>query len=98
MAITDANVGMGAALLKQAPAGKGRWWKVELLKNASANPIKITLMEHIGEGKTRAFSTPLAYQRTIANVDKVVDAADKVLAMVAGYESVVGDFNIPDGE
>lgn len=71
--------------------GPGRWWKVELVKNAAKDPIRVTLMEEVVPGR-RAFSTPLGYRRTIATPSKVAEAADEVLAAVGGYLAVVGEY------
>lgn len=85
-----------AKLLEAVDPGPGRFWRVELVKNAAKDPIKVSLMKSMVEGR-RAFSEPLAYTRTIATPEAVADAADKVLVMVGGYEDVVGDYPIEKG-
>jgi hypothetical protein len=80
-----------ANLLGAVEPGEGRWWKVELIKNVSTNPIKVTLMQSQVEGRT-ALSEPLGFTRTIATPEKVREAAELVLVMVGGYAKVIGDY------
>lgn len=82
-----------AKLLEAVDPGPGRFWRVELVKNAAKDPIKVSLMKSLVDGR-RAFAEPLAYTRTIATSEMVAEAADKVLVMVGGYESVVGDYPV----
>lgn len=84
------NFEMAAAL---PSPGKGRWWKVELVRNIQRNPIKITLMEEVVPGR-RALSTPLGFERTIATPKKVAEAAELVLAKVGDYEKVIGEYPV----
>lgn len=82
---------------KMPEPGKGRWWKVELVKNASTKPIKVTLMESQVEGRT-ALSTAIGHTRTIATPAAVEAAADLVLVMVGDYADVIGNYNLKEGE
>lgn len=77
--------------------GPGRWWKVELVKNVSKDPIKISLMQSQIEGRT-ALSESIGFLRTIATPEKVAEAADKVLVMVGDYAKVIGNYGLSKGE
>lgn len=78
-------------------AGDGRWWKVDLVKNVSSKPIKVTLMQSQVPGRT-ALSEPLGFVRTIATTEAVAKAADEVLVMVGGYATVVGSYGVTVGQ
>lgn len=71
--------------------GKGRFWRVELVKNVQKNPIKITLMEELVEGR-RGMASPLAFERTVAVPSKIKEAAEIVLVAAGDYKSVIGDY------
>lgn len=86
-----------AELLKEVDPGKRRWWKVELIKNVSTKPIKVTLMESQVEGRT-SLSQPIHFVRAIATPEAVREAADLVLVQVGGYADLVGDYGLQDGE
>lgn len=92
--MTDKNAAT-AALLEGVNPGPGRWWKVELVKNVSTKPIKVTLMQSQVEGRT-ALSEPIGYVRTIATPEKVRAAADEVLVMVGEYAAVIGEYGVSD--
>lgn len=86
-----------AKLLAEINSGAGRWWKVELEtadKRVVANPIKVSLMETQVEGKLN-LSTRICTVRTIADPQKIREAADRVLVMVGDYHNVIG--NYPEG-
>ena len=93
MSIVESTKEVTAKLLETADPGPGRFWRVELIKNVSREPIKVTLMQSIVEGR-RAFSEPLGFARTIATSAAVAEAADKVLVMVGKYEAVVGEYPV----
>lgn len=84
-----------ARLLEGVDAGPGRWWKVELIKNVSTKPIKVSLMQSQVEGRT-ALSEPIGFLRTIATPEKVREAADEVLVMVGDYAKVIGEYGVTD--
>lgn len=84
-----------AKLLASVDPGVDRWWKVELVKNVSTKPIKVTLMQCVVPGR-RALSEPIGFTRTIASPEKIREAADLVLAMVGEYESVIGEYPAED--
>ena len=94
--MTSSNVA-NRTLLEGIDAGEGRWWKVELVKNVSSKPIKVSLMQSQVPGRT-ALSEPIGFIRTIATPEKVREAADEVLVMVGGYAKVVGDYGITEGQ
>ena len=83
--------------LKDLKPGAGRWWKIELVKNASTKPIKVTLMESQVEGRTQ-LSTPIGHSRTIATEDAVIEAAGLVMVMVGDYAKVVGNYGLNRGD
>lgn len=70
--------------------GAGRWWKVELMRNAARTPIKVTLMEEVVDGR-RAISSALMYKRTVATPEEVSETARKLLEEVGAYESLIGE-------
>ena len=84
-------------LLEGIDAGESRWWKVELVKNVSSKPIKVSLMQSQVAGRT-ALSEPIGFVRTIATPEKVREAADEVLVMVGGYAAVIGSYGITEGQ
>jgi len=85
------NTSKMAEALKSVDPGEGRFWDVSLVKRATSNPIKVTLMEELVKGR-RAMASELFSLRTIAVVDKVRETAEKVLVMVGGYAEVVGQY------
>jgi hypothetical protein len=95
--MTQQNAQTAKLLEESAAPGKGRWWKVELVKNATKDPIKVTLMESQVEDRI-ALSSALMSARCIATPNAVAEAADRVLAMVGGYAKVVGRYGVKDGE
>ena len=93
--MTDSNKNaVTAQLLENVDPGSWRWWKVELVKNVSKNPIKVTLMQSQVEGRI-ALSERLCYVRTIATPEKVREAAQEILGMVGDYAKVTGSY--PEG-
>lgn len=86
-----------AKLLEGVDPGPQRWWKVELVKNVSTKPIKVSLMESQVEGKT-ALSSPVGFLRTIAVPERIREAAEELVVMVGGYEGVIGSYGLKDGE
>jgi len=78
-------------LLAGIDPGEGRWWKVELVKNAATKPIKVTLMESFRPGLT-ALSEAIGHTRTNASPQAVREAADLVLAQVGSYAEVIGEY------
>lgn len=84
-----------ARYLEGIDAGEGRWWKVELVKNAATRPIRVTLMESQVEGRI-ALSARIGHTRTIATPEAVRDAADLVLVQVGDYLKVIGDYGVTD--
>lgn len=97
MAIKDAPAdnAVTANLLKEVDPGPGRWWEVELIKNVSTKPIKVSLMQSQVPGRV-ALSEPIGYVRTIATPEKVREAADEVLVMVGDYAKVIGRYGVTD--
>lgn len=77
--------------------GKGRFWRVELVKNVQKNPIKITLMEELVEGR-RGMASPIAFERTIAVPGKIAEAAEIVLVAAGDYAKVIGDYPVSETE
>lgn len=71
--------------------GPGRFWDVELVKNSSANPIKVSLKSEVVEGRTNMGET-LYTKRTIASDIKVVETAELMLTEIGGHEKVVGKY------
>lgn len=88
---------MNKNLLKDTDPGPGRWWKVELVKNVSTKPMKVTLMESQVEGRT-GLSQPIHNVRTIATPEAIKEAADLILVQVGGYAELVGNYGLKDGE
>lgn len=89
---------MNKALESLLPkAGPGRWWKIELVKNVTKDPIKVSLMQSQVEGRT-ALSEALGFSRTIAVQEKVIEAAEQVIVMVGGYADVIGSYGLQKGE
>lgn len=78
-------------LLSEVPAGEGRWWKVELIRNVATKPIRVTLMEQDG-AVTRFVSTPLHHKRTTATPEAVSETAKLILQEVGNFADVVGEF------
>jgi hypothetical protein len=54
-------------------------------------PIRVELMESFS-GNRRALSRVLGYELTIADPERVAEAAEDVLARVADYPKVVGSY------
>lgn len=80
---------MKKLVLPAAP--DAHWWKVELIKNVSTKPIKVTLMLSQVPGRS-GLSTPISHARSIATPAAVALAADLVLVQVGGYMDLIGEY------
>jgi len=95
--MSTSNAVTATLLDETAHPGEGRWWKVDLIKNVSSKPIKVTLMQSQVTGRT-ALSEPIGFVRTIATPEAVAKAADEVLVMVGDYAKVVGTYGLTEGQ
>lgn len=70
--------------------GPDRFWSVEFDGKYRKTPIRIELREYIND--TSSMSKAIGKEYTIANPQSVADTATEILARVANYGAVVGEF------
>jgi hypothetical protein len=72
-------------------AGKDRWWRVTFNPRSNVKPILVELMEMHVPGR-KAMSTVIGWEKTIASAKSIAQVADLVLARVADYQLVIGEY------
>jgi hypothetical protein len=70
---------------------EGQWWRVTLNTASNAKPIRIDLMEYMVPDRI-ILSRSIGYSLTIASTRMVVEAAELILARVADYAKVIGNY------
>lgn len=91
----DPTENIRKALAQYAQVGAMRYWRVRLRKSRTL-PIEVALMEFGTESASRAkakgISSMIGFDYTIADVNQIVEVAKGIIARVADYKQVIGDF------
>jgi hypothetical protein len=88
------NEAMKARLASEAPAGAGRWWKIELNSKRTSAPISVSLMLCVTDKRSESLSTALITLHTYADVDKVIATAKTAVQRVGNYQDVIGNYGL----
>lgn len=80
------------AMAKLLPnPNEGQWWKITLNTASNVKPIRVELMEYMVPDRV-ILSRPIGFELTIASTKMVVQAAELILARVADYAKVIGNY------
>ncbi len=77
-------------------AGPGRWWEITHNPKSRTQPITIRLMEQHVPGR-KGLSRPIGFEYATASWKDLTEKAELVLARVADYDKVVGDYQLKAG-
>lgn len=92
--MTTAKPENAATAAAMPDAGLGRWWRVTVDRKSNLKPIRVSLMENLDAAKGRkSLATELNFDRTTADRDSVVKAAETILLRIGSYETVIGEYN-----